>query len=359
MTKFIKFNNLLLVNSLLSLCSDIRTDGSGISVVTAVPFVDSISVEWTVIPFGTDNAICSGFFPMFCFNCGQELIPNETKDRICQDCGDSILQKYAQEINDLEQELQELKLFQAKPKSRRQTTQMEQKEIITEKVIEDLNMDLKVLEAESKKLELEIEGFKQDEFWARVNAEEHKNDEAYHENISTQRLIELNEKRLQMLQSNVYLDCFHINTEGHIATINNYKLGRVPWSEVNAALGEVVLLLDCLAHKFQFTYKFKLIVLGDFSKIQKDTHQYDLFASNDLTELLFSYKKFDQGLCLLLQNLNDLGEYLSSINRLEKFPYKIQADTVGGFSVKYNSNANWNQSMKFMLINIQSIINSL
>ena len=293
---------------------------------------------------------------MFCTNCGQELIPNQSKDKICQDCGELILQKYQQENNDLEQELQELSLFKGRKSVKSNNVNVSEKEQISEQIISELEKELKDLDAESKALALEIESFNQDEFWTRLNGLEHKNDEIYHENLSAKRRLDLNEQRLAKLHSNVYVDCFKINTDGPIATINNQKLGRVAWSEVNCALGEVVLLLDCLGHKFNFAFKHKLIVLGDFSKIEKDHQMYDLHASNDLSEILFSYKKFDQGLTLLLQNLGDLGEHL---NRLEKYPYKIQGELVGGYSVKYNNNPNWNQSMKFMLINIQSILNSL
>lgn len=58
---------------------------------------------------------------------------------------------------------------------------------------------------------------------------------------------------------NVYQDTFFINTESKIATINNLRFGRLPeekveWEELNAAWGEVVLLLYIIAKKLKFEF---------------------------------------------------------------------------------------------------------
>jgi hypothetical protein len=51
---------------------------------------------------------------------------------------------------------------------------------------------------------------------------------------------------------NVFNATFHIWHVGHFATINGFRLGRLPsvpveWTEINAAWGQTALLLTCLA----------------------------------------------------------------------------------------------------------------
>ena len=288
---------------------------------------------------------------MLCQNCGQELLANTPKDRICQECGDVILMKFDKEIADLEQELQEFNLFKSRKPVNLQG--LDTKEQDNQEILIGLEKELADLSKEQTKLEREINDFNQDEFWEKMNDQESLNDSIYDENLSHKRAVELTKQKILKLQPNVYNECFKINTDGPIATINNQKLGRVQWSEVNCALGEIVLLMDCLGAKCNIQFKSKFHVLGDYSRIGNDGNIVDLWASNDISELLFSYKKFDQALVMLLGNLEQLGEGFGV-----GFPYKIVGDLIGGCSVKYNGNAGWNSSMKYLLVNLQSLLNS-
>jgi beclin 1 len=74
-------------------------------------------------------------------------------------------------------------------------------------------------------------------------------------------------------QTNVYNDSFYIWHDGLFGTINGFRLGRLPlqtveWSEINAAWGQVVLLLDTMVKQkgFQFA-RHRLIPQGSFSKV--------------------------------------------------------------------------------------------
>lgn len=79
-----------------------------------------------------------------------------------------------------------------------------------------------------------------------------------------------------MKRTNVYNDAFHIHYDGHFGTINGLRLGRlqsfkVEWEEINAGLGQAVLLLDVLTRRcpsFHFD-KFELRPHGSFSFIRE------------------------------------------------------------------------------------------
>ena len=70
--------------------------------------------------------------------------------------------------------------------------------------------------------------------------------------------------------------------DGHFGTINGLRLGRLPtflveWSEINAAWGQVVLLLHSLAKKINLVFKrYKLIPYGNHSFIQSLDQKKDL-----------------------------------------------------------------------------------
>jgi beclin 1 len=87
----------------------------------------------------------------------------------------------------------------------------------------------------------------------------------------TTRLLE------KLRKTNIYNDAFRIGHDGSFGTINGLRFGRLPnqpveWSEINAAAGQALFLLDVLAKKLNFIFKgYKLCPMGSFSKIEKTT----------------------------------------------------------------------------------------
>lgn len=107
----------------------------------------------------------------------------------------------------------------------------------------------------------------------------------------------------KLSRTNVYNDAFCIGHDGVFGTINGLRLGRVPnvpveWSEINAAWGMTVLLLNTIARKVGFSFEryaschvlaihqtyerppsWKLVPMGSFSKIERiggDKASYEL-----------------------------------------------------------------------------------
>eukprot|EP00494_Astrolonche_serrata_P002920 UN02926 len=69
-----------------------------------------------------------------------------------------------------------------------------------------------------------------------------------------QRIRAVTEQLDMMKRTNVYDDAFHIYYDGHFGTISGLRLGRltgqmVEWEEINAGLGQAVLLLDVLKER--------------------------------------------------------------------------------------------------------------
>lgn len=78
----------------------------------------------------------------------------------------------------------------------------------------------------------------------------------------------------KLKKTNVFNATFHIWHHGHFGTINKLRLGRLPsapvdWTEINAAWGQVTLLLASLAKYMNLTFeKYRLVPYGNNSFIE-------------------------------------------------------------------------------------------
>ena len=152
----------------------------------------------------------------------------------------------------------------------------------------------------------------------------------------------------------------------------------IEWSEINAALGQCLLLLYTLAKRLDFTFAgFELVPLGSFSRIDRidgmyiplnvHTHtlstgpdvktRYELYGSSDLNSFLFWNRKFDAGLVAFLDCLLQLGVYIEAQDSKFHFPYRIAKDRIGDLSVRYGScdAADWTRALKYTLIDLKWI----
>lgn len=78
----------------------------------------------------------------------------------------------------------------------------------------------------------------------------------------------------KLKKTNVFNATFHIWHHGHFGTINKLRLGRLPsapvdWAEINAAWGQVTLLLVSLARYMNLTFeKYRLVPYGNHSYVE-------------------------------------------------------------------------------------------
>ncbi|ETO22350.1 autophagy protein Apg6 family protein, partial [Reticulomyxa filosa] len=215
------------------------------------------------------------------------------------------------------------------------------------------------LESGTKELQLRLQSLRDErqhltKELARLDEESHKleeleqmffedaNDFRYAlENVSDQhaavrqKIREVKHHLEVMKSTNVFDDAFHIYNDGHFGTINGLRLGRltsveVGWEEINAALGQCVLLLDVLTKRVKkFTLKgFELYPLGICSEIhetkkgttgglKKSIHQ--MYGS----QKLFGYSGCDKALECFLECMNQFCRWIQTQDKKFKMRYQF------------------------------------
>jgi beclin 1 len=162
-----------------------------------------------------------------------------------------------------------------------------EEEVLLAKEEKELQAHLERLRMEKREIKEKIDALNtsrirfeaaHDQFWTEIADLEVNLKKISTEHHSYKKKIEALELEYSLLKrTNVYEDAFHISHDGHFATINGFRLGKLPsqpvqWSEINAALGQSVLLLDSIAHAVNFEFsKYKLMPRGSFSRIAKKT----------------------------------------------------------------------------------------
>mmetsp|Transcript_25400 Transcript_25400/g.101212 ORF Transcript_25400/g.101212 Transcript_25400/m.101212 type:complete len:245 (+) Transcript_25400:190-924(+) len=149
-------------------------------------------------------------------------------------------------------------------------------------------------------------------------------------------------KRHNLRKVNCINDCFYIWHSGHSSRINSFRLGRLPFQqvdlhEVNAALGEVVRLLSALQFK---SPRFQLIHMGSYSKIQ-----YDSFS-------LLPKRNFNQGLQTLATCIQEISQMIHKIDPAMRCPLPAYSN----FSPRLSCSGDtvlWTNAMKEMLIHLK------
>jgi beclin 1 len=188
-------------------------------------------------------------------------------------------------------------------------------------------------------------------------------------------------------RTNIYDDAFHISYDGHFGTINGFRLGRLPsqhvdWYETNAALGQVVLLVQTIGKQMGFEFKSsKPVPCGSFSyMIDEKRQKHQLYGSNEFSlQKIFWSRHFDTALVMLLSCIKELGSHASAqdpdFGERWKRSYHIGDDKIGPplvsrdggpqvkskdsvpLSVKLQlQDGNWTQAMKYLLSNLKVLL---
>lgn len=181
----------------------------------------------------------------------------------------------------------------------------------------------------------------------------------------------------QLRALNIYTKLFDIlfDKQDSYGRINGYRLGyRVPWPEINMALGQVVLLLTFLKKRFDLTLdSYKLVPMGSKSYLVKQgtiSHEetgertktnsvLQLYSSNEFTlGKLFNFNKVDVSMIALLDILSQLAAKLVTLDEELVLPYEISPkhDTIGGKSIRVTSNGQWTESCRYLLIDLNWLL---
>ncbi|KAI0126484.1 autophagy protein Apg6 [Xylariales sp. AK1849] len=256
-----------------------------------------------------------------------------------------------------------------------------------EKEKEALDNEMAALEEESRILDGE-----EDDFWRERNAFSTKLSGFQNERDSINSRYDHDSQQLTKLQrANVYNDTFSIHHDGHFATINGLRLGRmrdipVDWPEINAAWGQALLLVVTVADKLGYKFDgYEPLPMGSSSKIVRydhpspsssrlgahrsgpppapKKHVLDLFSSGDMPLNLLWNRKFDTAMVAFLDLVRQLGIFVNQQTKIGDhaspplaLPYKIEGDKIGDdrighFSIKCGiaQDESWTKACKFAL----------
>lgn len=314
---------------------------------------------------------------------------NTTIDHpLCEECADQLVNQLDAQCKVVEKELSDytalVNRLNQQASNEKEVNELENELKQLEK--EEQELAAKLTEAESK--EAELLKVKEERLADESNLMQQEQGNLLEYSNFKRQLIKLEEKqesldnqlqnskfhfnRLRMV--NVLNATFHIWHSGPFGTINYFRLGRLPgtpveWEEINAGLGQVNLLLYCLARKVKLDFKrYRLVPFGSFSYIQVIENTGSHKAGDQLNMYrLKGYKyyfdwdsKFDQSMIAFLDCLNQFEEKIKSIDPQFSMPYKINGYKLedknsSSYSIRcqFNSHEEWTKALKYMLTNLK------
>lgn len=268
---------------------------------------------------------------------------SEVNHPVCSDCGDFLLEMMDQQLkmaesewNDYNNYLKNLETNEEFPdveglEKELENLMSEEKKLLTD--LESLNKEeksiketIKVQEDEKKRLKNEDE-----KYWREYTKHRKELISAEDEYRSLECQINYSKSQLEKLKAtNVFNVTFHIWHNGHFATINGFRLGRLPsapvdWSEINAAWGQTCLLLSALARKMNLTFKrYNLVPYGNHSYIEvlgEVKKELPLYGSGGFR--FFWDTKFDAGMVAFLDCLQQFKEEVEKGDSGFCLPYRM------------------------------------
>ena len=106
-----------------------------------------------------------------------------------------------------------------------------------------------------------------------------------------------------MKKLNAYTATFSIWHSGHFATINGFRLGRLPsvpveWDEINAAYGHTAFLLVSLAKAVDLTFqRYQIVPYANYSYVKSlsDGKTYPLYGTGGI-RMMFNIRSVPMNL---------------------------------------------------------------
>lgn len=312
---------------------------------------------------------------------------NDIDHPLCQDCCNLLIDNYKLKFDQSQKEKDYYLNFLKKLRDQNEVHDNDNDDKLGKVLKEYENLKnqqeekleaLKVLEDTKVKLDEQLNKLKQEFEESKNNDLDSiltlRNDLSLDFSTNMNKLTQVNNQYQQKLNHldnlrnfNIYNEFFKISCDekNKFGTINGFRLGyKVPWSEVNSGLGQIVLLLLFLIKRLQFKLvNYKLIPMGSQSQIIKISQVEDdkaktvlnLYSSNEFSVgKLFNFNKFDVSMIALLDIISQIQQKIKLIDDELELPYKISSkkDTIGGKSIRVTSNSEWTDSCKFLLTNL-------
>jgi len=302
-------------------------------------------------------------FPL-CIEHATELL--DQLDKTLQD-SDTEIEQYKQYI--LELEAEETRQLESRDYEA-QVTQIEKEE-------KALQLKLDYIIRQRGKLHKQMQKLQEEE--QKINALEQEYWQMFTDHLAQS--LKVSEERRSILRRRkianntlvvrrrTYLlnDAFHIWHDGHFATINGCRMGRLPstpvdWNEINAAWGLTALLVKTIAEQLGLEFTdYTIVPCGSQSKIakKKDNSSCELYGERDLSIIkLFWYRRLDNGMTAFLRCIKELCDYIEAKDITFKASYRIENDKIDELSTRlqFNSETVWTKGLKYMLTNIKSLL---
>ncbi|GAA5880556.1 hypothetical protein JCM16303_005428 [Sporobolomyces ruberrimus] len=313
---------------------------------------------------------------------------------LCTECADTLVLLMQNELEEGKKERDRLIAFEKEAIKKREDAKRDGTELTKEGLEKDITKLKKAeqhaiaelrtiettkesLEAELRALDLEEEELAREEaeFWTEHSKYVLERDVLQDRQNSLATRLSNSQKELDKLQrTNVYNDTFCIGQESTLGTINSLRLGRLPtisppveWSEINAALGHTLLLLQTISVKFGMRgfVGWKLQCKGSFSRIirveegGKEGESYELYGSSDLTiSRVLQNRRFDFAMVAFLDCLRQLIEWVSERDRSVRIPHRIVKDKIGDVSIKYQfgTDETWSRALRHVLLDLKILL---
>ena len=175
----------------------------------------------------------------------------------------------------------------------------------------------------------------------------------------------------KLRKTNVFSATFHVSCSGTLATINGFRLGRLPavpveCQEINAAWGQSALLLSCLSKTIGMNHfnRYQIVPFGSYSyiKVLADDKTLPLYETGGF-RMIFD-TKYDNA---MVGFLDCLSQFAAEVQRLgaSAHPYKIDPkgkihDNNSGlwYSIKlqFNSEDSWTKACRYSLLTVKQDI---
>ena len=303
----------------------------------------------------------------------------EVDHPLCTACPDAVLERLKEEIRMAEEShdhytrlIDQLSDKQLVHKTENideelQKLHSEESQLLNE--LERLDEDMKALK-ESKTYEKEREmrlNEEEKQYWRDFNEHQRNVLELRDSSSGIELQLQYITEQLNRLKRTSVLNtAFHVWHNGHFATINGLRFGKLPnvpveWTEINAAWGQTVFLLSTLANLCGISFaRYKLIPYGSQSFIQdtesKKKRELPLYTGSRL----FSDAKYDSAMVAFLDCLNQFKVHVDrESNGRFVLPYQIDRDRIGDgqefYSIKmqFNTEERWTKALKFVLTDLR------
>ena len=308
------------------------------------------------------------------------LSSGEVDHPLCASCPEAAMEQYKEEIRMAEE---------ACTRYKRLIFELNEKEKEDENNIAKVDNDLMELREEERKLMAELEGLQTELTSVELDLEKQKDREKHLDeeekiywqafNEHQRQVLELRDEsngaelQLQythdqlsrLKRTSVLNTAFHIWHNGHFATINGLRFGKlqnvpVEWSEINAAWGQTTLLLTTLANLCGCSFlKYKLIPYGSQSFVQDSEgkkKQLPLYTG----ARLFADARYDSAMVAFLDCLGQFKRHIEVVsNGRFLLPYLVDKDRIGDgqefYSIKmqFNTEERWTKALKFVLTDLR------